>query len=182
MTDDRGATSGEAAGLARIPPRRKSGDEAFREDATDLPFDLRGFWQWSASDLVSNATRDILAEYIVALALGVDVSGVCDEWAPFDPVTPDGTRVEVKTPAFLQSWHQAQHSGPISPCAAHGRETPTQAPGTRHRGARPMPTSSRCWPTWTRLPSILSTWRSGSCTWSPPRPWTTGSRGSGRSC
>lgn len=58
------------------------------------------------SDLVSNATRGRLAEYIVARALGISTAGVRDEWAAYDLITPHGIRIEVKSAAYLQSWHQ----------------------------------------------------------------------------
>lgn len=61
------------------------------------------FWRWSASDLVSNATRGILAEYIVAQALGL-ATGVRAEWDAYDLVTSAGLKVEVKSSAYLQSW------------------------------------------------------------------------------
>jgi hypothetical protein len=96
--------------LGRITATRKSGRERLREGSEELEIDLLSFWQWSASDLLSNATRGILAEYIVACALGVDVSGVRDEWAAYDLTTCDGVRVEVKSSGFLQTWHQERLS------------------------------------------------------------------------
>lgn len=67
------------------------------------------YWRWSNSDLVSNASRGILAEYIVGKALGCDVQ-VRDEWATYDLLTPERYRVEVKSSAYLQSWHQKKLS------------------------------------------------------------------------
>lgn len=75
-----------------------------------MGFDLLSFWCWSASDLVSNVTRGVLAEYLVARALGLGESDVRDEWDKYDLSTPDGTRVEVKSAAYLQSWHQREFS------------------------------------------------------------------------
>ena len=54
--------------LSPITPSRKTGSEPFHDGPKDAGFDLRSFWQWSVFDLVSNATRGILAEYIVARA------------------------------------------------------------------------------------------------------------------
>lgn len=68
------------------------------------------FWQWSASDLVSNATRGVLAEYIVALALGGPMEPVRREWDAYDLKLADGTKVEVKSAAYVQSWKQARQS------------------------------------------------------------------------
>jgi len=96
--------------LNRIPVTRRDGSERFSFGEEDLGFDLLGFWQWSASDLVSNTMRGVLAEYLVARALGIDVSGVRDGWAACDLCTPSGVKVEVKSAAYLQSWHQAKPS------------------------------------------------------------------------
>jgi len=62
------------------------------------------------SDLVSNATRGKLAEFIVLRAIGIGCQPVRDEWAPCDLVTDTGIRIEVKSAAYLQSWHQRSHS------------------------------------------------------------------------
>jgi hypothetical protein len=94
------------ADLGRLRVQRREGGELFHTNGVALGFDLRSFWQWSASDLVSNATRGILAEYIVARALGSAVTGVRDEWASFDLETPSGIKVEVKSAGYVQSWHQ----------------------------------------------------------------------------
>jgi glutamate/tyrosine decarboxylase-like PLP-dependent enzyme len=59
-----------------------------------------------SADLISNTARGVLAEYLVARALGIDVSGVRDSWAAYDLRTPSGIKVEVKSAAYLQSWHQ----------------------------------------------------------------------------
>lgn len=95
--------------LGPIDVQQRRGDEAFHDGPRPLPFDLTGFWQWSCSDLVSNATRGVLAEYLVAQALGV-VGGVRDEWASYDLTTEDGTRIEVKSAAYIQSWQQERLS------------------------------------------------------------------------
>jgi hypothetical protein len=96
--------------LGRREVARKSGTERLHNGGTDLGVDLRSFWQWSVSDLVSNVTRGRLAEYIVASALGAPTDGVRDEWAAFDLVTQAGVRVEVKSAAYIQSWHQVRLS------------------------------------------------------------------------
>ena len=96
--------------LGHIPVRKQLGSEMFTDGGADLGFDLLGFWQWSDSDLVANTARGILAEYLVARALGVDVSGVRDGWAAYDLATPSGVKVEVKSAAYLQSWHQTKPS------------------------------------------------------------------------
>ena len=67
---------------------RKTGEEVFSLDGNPSDFTLMNFWQWSASDLVSNATRGILAEFIVAKALDI-VDEVRSEWDPYDLITND---------------------------------------------------------------------------------------------
>ena len=95
-----------SSGLGRIYPKRKTGGEVFRLGKVKLPLNLLSFWKWNCSDLVSNATRGILAEYIVGRALGLAKNGVRDEWAAYDLCTPEGIKIEVKSAAYLQSWHQ----------------------------------------------------------------------------
>ena len=93
--------------LGPIDANRRKGTEPFRDSEGSLGFDLLSFWQWSSSDLVSNATRGILAEYLVARALdAVPSAKIRDEWDPYDVEVDDGPSVEVKSAAFLQSWHQ----------------------------------------------------------------------------
>ncbi len=96
--------------LGRVPAPRRSGSERFTYGGRDLGFDLLSFWQWSASDLVGNTARGVIAEYLVARALEIDASGLRDGWAAYDLCTPSGIKVEVKSAAYLQSWHQAKLS------------------------------------------------------------------------
>ena len=95
--------------LGPIEVERCEPEEQFHDKGHPLGFDMLSFWQWSTSDLVSNATRGVLAEYIVARALGVS-DGVRDEWAAYDLRAADGTRVEVKSAAYIQSWRQNRPS------------------------------------------------------------------------
>jgi hypothetical protein len=69
--------------LPRLNVERKTGKEHFRTGNTDLDFTVLDFWQWTASDLVSNATRGLVAEFIVASALGL-AARVRDEWQAYD--------------------------------------------------------------------------------------------------
>ena len=62
------------------------------------------------ADAERNATRGVLAEYLVAQALGISDGCVREEWAECDLETPDGTLVEVKSAAYIQSWHQERLS------------------------------------------------------------------------
>jgi hypothetical protein len=98
-----------------LPPiivKPRIGSEPFHLAGQPVGFDVASFWRWSASDLVSNVYRGVLAEYIVARSLGI-VDGVRTEWDVCDLRTSTGLLVEVKSAAYLQSWHQRTHS-PIS--------------------------------------------------------------------
>lgn len=96
--------------LDRLKVAAKPGDEPFHKGGATAGFHLHEFWRWSVSDLVGNATRGRLAEFLVAKALGIPTSGVRAEWAAFDLATPDGLKIEVKSAAYLQSWSQSQLS------------------------------------------------------------------------
>lgn len=84
----------------------KTGDEPFTQQGRSIGSDLHQFWRWACSDLIGNAQRGILAEYIVGLALGCVADGVRVEWDASDLLTRGGVRVEVKSSAYLQSWKQ----------------------------------------------------------------------------
>jgi hypothetical protein len=104
----------ERASMADVvlPPlvvSRRTGREPFHDGPTPLDFDLLSFWQWSASDLMSNVLRGRLAEFRVARALGI-ANGVRVEWAAFDLRTLGGTTIEVKSAAYIQSWTQRKLS------------------------------------------------------------------------
>jgi hypothetical protein len=87
----------------------KHGGEQFHVNDDDLGFSVKDFWIWSASDLTNNVTRGHLAEFIVAKAIGA-AEGVRNVWATYDLTTPNGTKVEVKSAAYLQSWPQDDYS------------------------------------------------------------------------
>jgi len=87
----------------------RTGTEPFHDAGSALGFDLLSFWRWACSDLCSNLMRGVLAEYMVAKAVGGG-SGVRNEWDAWDVVTPDGIKVEVKTSAYLQTWTQKKLS------------------------------------------------------------------------
>jgi hypothetical protein len=91
--------------LAVVP---KTGAEHFHASGEARNENVLGFWRWSSSDLVGNAMRGVLAEYIVGMALGCVSDGVRMEWDAADLLTADGLRVEVKSAAYLQSWAQSK--------------------------------------------------------------------------
>ena len=96
--------------LARLKINRLSGSEVFHKDGRSVGFDVLDFWRWSSSDLVMNTTRGILAEYIVARALGVSTDRAREEWGAFNLKTSYGLRIEVKSCAYVQNWAQEKLS------------------------------------------------------------------------
>lgn len=77
--------------LGEIPTIRETGAEPFLLDGSPVDADLLGFWQWSSSELVGNALRGALAEYIVATAVGAN-GGVRTQWDAYDVETADGNK------------------------------------------------------------------------------------------
>ena len=67
------------------------------------------YWVWAFSDLVGNTERGVLAEYLVARAVRAK-SPVRNSWAAYDIDSPDGTKIEVKSASYVQSWHQKKLS------------------------------------------------------------------------
>jgi hypothetical protein len=96
--------------LHKINATLKTGQESLIHESKETSYNLIDFWKWSVSDLLSNATRGRLAEFIVATATGVNILKPRDEWAAFDLITPDGIKIEVKSAAYIQSWDQKQLS------------------------------------------------------------------------
>ncbi|MCU1332266.1 MAG: hypothetical protein JWM08_1258 [Candidatus Angelobacter sp.] len=95
--------------LSKLLAMRKTGDEHFLSSTNPLDITMLHFWQWSASDLVSNTARGLLAEFIVASALGL-TSELREEWRSFDLLTASGRKIEVKSCAYLQAWGQRKLS------------------------------------------------------------------------
>lgn len=91
-------------------PKIKSGEEVLTFNQRELPYKLLDFWKWNVSDILSNATRGRFAEFIVATATNIDLSIPREEWAAYDLITPDNIKIEVKSSAYIQSWHQEKLS------------------------------------------------------------------------
>jgi hypothetical protein len=88
---------------------KKTGEEKFSDSGRDLGLTLLDFWQWYASDLLTNSLRGVLAEFIVARALGINQSSRL-EWDAYDLKDISGLKVEVKSAAYLQTWSQKRPS------------------------------------------------------------------------
>jgi hypothetical protein len=65
---------------------------------------ISDFWSWGYSDILSNRNRGIFAEYIVGCALD-QIEKPRVEWDAFD-FEYNGKKIEVKSCAYLQGWHQ----------------------------------------------------------------------------
>jgi hypothetical protein len=74
------------------------GDETF--------FTIGQFWKWAFSDLLLNTIRGVLAEFIVGKILGAKMDYAKNDWDPNDIVLEDGTTIEVKSSAYIQTWKQ----------------------------------------------------------------------------
>lgn len=90
-------------------PKFKNGDDPFQLRGIPAGFKLHDFWRWMASDLVYNIHRGALAEYIVAKALGVVENYPRAPWESYDvqidTEVSDLVTLEVKSAAYVQSWH-----------------------------------------------------------------------------
>jgi hypothetical protein len=98
-------TSDVAHSLVPPKPCLMTGDEPIVGAAATM----RDFWAWTLSDLRTNTVRPMLAEFLVAQALGA-AHRPRVEWDAYDVLTPEDVRVEVKSSAYLQSWAQAKPS------------------------------------------------------------------------
>jgi hypothetical protein len=93
------------------PPQPLDPVKPFALDGQSVGLTVVDYWSWAHSSLLGNKERGILAEFIVARALGI-VSPAHDPWGPFDLVSPAGTTIEVKSAAYLQAWDQRRLSSP----------------------------------------------------------------------
>ena len=116
--------------LGKIQAYLKSGTEPLTIYGKPLPFSLLDFWRWNGSDIISNATRGRLAEFIVATATNVDLNSPRDEWQSYDLETPEKIRIEIKSSSYIQSWYQkslSKISFSIRPAREWNNETGIQS-------------------------------------------------------
>jgi hypothetical protein len=66
------------------------------------------YWSWAYSNILCNANRSILAEFVVGTVLDA-VSSPRVEWDAYDLLYKD-KKIEVKCSAYLQSWPQKKLS------------------------------------------------------------------------
>lgn len=81
------------------------GDVPLTDQAGNQIAELEDFWSWAHSNLLANTERGILAEYIVACALGIQKKERV-EWDKYDLLSPEGISIEVKSSGHLQTWVQ----------------------------------------------------------------------------
>lgn len=96
--------------LSAINATPKIGNEHLTFNEKSVGYSLLEFWQWSVSDILSNATRGRFAEFIVGTAIKMNPKKLRDEWDAFDVKTDNGIKIEVKSAAYIQSWSQKKFS------------------------------------------------------------------------
>lgn len=95
--------------LNKIEINLRTGDEKFLLNNKELSLTLLDFWKWANSDLLSNTLRGVLAEFIVASAIGLERTART-EWDSYDLKTSKGLKIELKSASYVQSWNQKKFS------------------------------------------------------------------------
>jgi len=100
---------------------RKTGRELITLGGKPIGYSINDFWSWNSSDLLDNTLRGEFSEFIVAAALGLDLTAGRINWEPWDLTYPfewhEGGRIykeihiEVKSSSYIQSWEQSRPSG-----------------------------------------------------------------------
>lgn len=96
--------------LTAIKATPKIGNEHLTFNKKSVGYSLLEFWQWSVSDILSNATRGRFAEFIVGTAVEMNPKRLRDEWDAFDIKTDNGIKIEIKSASYIQSWNQKNFS------------------------------------------------------------------------
>lgn len=78
--------------------------QAIEEIKGTTGFSIADFWSWAYSDIMTNTTRAVFAEFLVGSALGV-IDEPRKEWDGVD-LRYQGKKLEVKSSAYLQAWDQ----------------------------------------------------------------------------
>jgi hypothetical protein len=98
-----------ANSLSAIRTTKKTGKENFYFNGEKQPIDILSFWRWSSSELLGNALRGVLAEFIVASTIDI-LDKPREEWDAYDLETKSGLKIEIKSSSYLQSWEQTKLS------------------------------------------------------------------------
>lgn len=101
----------------RILTERLNGSEEFKHATPIENLTVQDYWAWAHSALSVNVERGVVAEFLVAAALGVARdSNVRDPWADSDVIVSDGMtpggmiHIEVKSGSYIQDWGQKDYS------------------------------------------------------------------------
>ena len=92
------------------------GNEPFLVNGHPINLTMNDYWRWAYSDLKNNINRSVLAEFIVASALDIihtDSESTRMMWRPYDLLSSEGYRIEVKSAGYVQS-HDMKHPDCIS--------------------------------------------------------------------
>jgi hypothetical protein len=92
-----------------IPISYNRGEQNFELNGKGTSLTLLDFWAWAFSDVLTNTSRGVLAEFIVAHALGLDIQKPREAWARYD-LEYQGLGIEVKSAAYHQRWYQKKMS------------------------------------------------------------------------
>ena len=85
------------------------GEARFVSENIETNLTLLDFWSWAFSDVLTNTTRGILAEFIVASALEINTRRPRDGWAKFD-LDYRNYGIEIKSCSYHQRWYQKKMS------------------------------------------------------------------------
>lgn len=96
-------------GLLQHKTKLLKGNEPFRGRGVRKSLRLLDYWRWADSELLNNTARGFLAEFLVAAALGLHKKARTG-WDEYDLLTKSGTKIEVKSSAYVQSWKQPKPS------------------------------------------------------------------------
>ena len=77
---------------------------SINEKISGTGYTVEDFWSWAYSDIMTNTTRAVFAEFLVGSSLGV-VDEPRKEWDGVD-LRYQGKKIEVKSSAYLQTWNQ----------------------------------------------------------------------------
>jgi len=72
------------------------------------PHSISDFWSWGFSNILMNSLRGVFSEFLVGSALEV-LQKARIEWDTHDLVYKE-KRIEVKSAAYIQSWHTGKYS------------------------------------------------------------------------
>ena len=88
-----------------IPISYASPTQPFHRSGAVSNLTILDFWAWAYSDCMNNTTRGVLAEFLVAAALNLNLKRPRDAWAKFD-LTYRDPPLEVKSASYHQRWSQ----------------------------------------------------------------------------